>query len=105
MEESTDYAELVQQAQLGDKKCLNRLAEAGRERLHAYVYCYTLADDLTHDIVQESILKMLEALGELRETQQFWVVQGIFRTFWNGSFVWSGFLRCHHDAGGEFLSA
>ena len=72
MEESIDYAGLVQKAQLGDKECLNRLAEAVRERLYAYVYRYTLADDLTGDIVQESILKMLEAIGELREAEQFW---------------------------------
>jgi RNA polymerase sigma-70 factor (ECF subfamily) len=72
MEESIDYVGLVQQAQLGDKECLNHLAEAVRERLYAYVYRYTLADDMTHDIVQESILKMLEALGELREAGQFW---------------------------------
>ncbi len=72
MDESIDYVGLVQRAQLGDKECLNRLAEAARERLYAYVYRYTLADDLTGDIVQESILKMLEALGELREADQFW---------------------------------
>ena len=72
MEKSIDYVGLVQQAQLGDKKCLNRLAEAVRERLYSYVYRYTLADDLANDIVQESILKMLEALGELRKADQFW---------------------------------
>ena len=72
MEKIIDYVGLVQQAQLGDKESLNRLAEAVRERLYAYVYRYTLADDLTGDIVQESILKMLEALGELREADQFW---------------------------------
>jgi len=72
MEESFDYVGLVQKAQLGDKKCLDRLAEAVRERLYAYVYRYTLTDDLTGDIVQESILRMLETLGELREADQFW---------------------------------
>ncbi|MBW8040615.1 MAG: sigma-70 family RNA polymerase sigma factor [Planctomycetes bacterium] len=72
MEENIDYIGLVKKAQLGDKECLNRLAEAVRERLYAYVYRNTLADDLTHDIVQESIIKMLEALGELREADQFW---------------------------------
>src|SRR3989339_1006027 len=72
MEKSIDYVELAKQAQLGDKECLNRLAEAVRERLYSYVYRYTLADDLTNDIVQESILKMLETLGELREAEQFW---------------------------------
>jgi len=72
MDESFDYVGLVQQAQLGDKECMTLLAEVARERLYAYVYRYTLADDLTGDIVQESILKMLEALGELREAEQFW---------------------------------
>lgn len=72
MENSIDYIKLVQQSQLGDKDCLNRLAEAVRERLYSYVYRHTLADDLTHDIVQESILKMLESLGKLRESEQFW---------------------------------
>ncbi len=73
MEKSIDYIELVQQAQLGDKECLNRLAEGARECLYAYVYRYTLADDdLTEDIVQETMLKMLEVLGELREADQFW---------------------------------
>lgn len=64
--------ELVQQAQSGDGERLNRLTGAVRERLYAYVYRYTLDEDLTHDIVQGSILKMLEALGQLREVEQFW---------------------------------
>jgi len=72
MEKSVDYVGLVEKAQLGDKECLGRLAEAARERLYSYVYRYTLADDLTNDIVQESILKMLEAIGELREVEKFW---------------------------------
>lgn len=72
MEKSVDYVGLVEKAQLGDKECLSRLAEAARERLYSYVYRYTLADDLTNDIVQESILKMLEAIGELREAEKFW---------------------------------
>ncbi|MBW8041586.1 MAG: sigma-70 family RNA polymerase sigma factor [Planctomycetes bacterium] len=72
MEKNLDYVQLVTQAQLGDKECLNRLAEAVRERLYAYVYRYTLSDALTQDIVQESILKMLEVLNELKEADRFW---------------------------------
>ena len=49
MEKSIDYIELVQQAQLGDKVCLNRLAEAARECLYAYVYRHTLTEDLTRN--------------------------------------------------------
>ncbi|MCF7955467.1 MAG: sigma-70 family RNA polymerase sigma factor [Phycisphaerae bacterium] len=72
MKNTIDYIELVQQAQLGDKECRNRLAEAVRVRLYSYVYRHTLSDDLTHDIVQESILKMLEALEKLRKAEVFW---------------------------------
>ena len=72
MEKNSDYVQLVTQAQLGDKECLNRLAEEVRERLYTYVYRYTLSDELTEDIVQESILKMLEVLNELKEADRFW---------------------------------
>ena len=72
MEKNIDYVKLVTQAQLGDKECLNRLAEAAGERLYTYVYRYTLSDELTEDIVQESILKMLEVLNELKEADRFW---------------------------------
>ena len=72
MEENVDYVELVTKAQLGDKECLNRLAEAARVRLYTYVYRYTLSDELTQDIAQETILKMLEVLNELKEADRFW---------------------------------
>jgi RNA polymerase sigma-70 factor (ECF subfamily) len=72
MEENVDHVKLVTKAQLGDKECLNRLAEAARVRLYPYVYRYTLSDELTQDIVQETILKMLEVLNELKEADRFW---------------------------------
>ncbi len=72
MEKNIDYTQLVTKAQLGDKESLNRLAEAVEERLYTYVYRYTLSDELTEDIVQESILKMLEVLNELKEADRFW---------------------------------
>ncbi len=72
MKTNIDFVRLVQQAQLGDKECLTRLAEAVNERLYSYVYRHTLAADLTQDIVQETILKMIEVLGELKEADRFW---------------------------------
>ncbi|HPS54312.1 MAG TPA: sigma-70 family RNA polymerase sigma factor, partial [Sedimentisphaerales bacterium] len=69
---SSDYIELVRQAQLGDKECPERLAEVVRERLYSYVYRCTMSDELTNDIVQESLLKMLEALSKLRNIELFW---------------------------------
>jgi len=69
---------LVRKAQLGDRDSLNRLAETVRVRLHEYVYRLTLQEDLTQDIVQETILEMLRLFGKLRQTDRFWAwLQGI----------------------------
>ncbi|MBN1361466.1 MAG: RNA polymerase sigma factor [Sedimentisphaerales bacterium] len=68
----TDYAELVKKAQLGDRGSLDRLAEAARVRLHEYVFRLTLDEDLTGDILQESILEMLRIFGKLRRAEKFW---------------------------------
>ncbi len=68
----TDYAELVKRAQLGDRDSLNHLAEAARVRLHEYVFRLTLNEDLTGDIVQETILEMLRIFARLRRTEKFW---------------------------------
>ncbi len=67
-----DTLELVRKAQLGDRDSLNRLAETVRVRLHEYVFRLTLQEDLTQDIVQETILEMLRLFGKLRQTDRFW---------------------------------
>lgn len=73
-----DTLDLVRKAQLGDRDSLNRLAEAVRVRLHEYVFRLTLQEDLTQDIVQETILEMLRLFGKLRQTDRFWAwLQGI----------------------------
>ena len=72
MTDHENYAELVKKAQLGDKECLNRLAEAGRVRLHEYVFRITLQEDLTQDIVQESILEMFKVFNKLKQAERFW---------------------------------
>jgi len=63
---------LVRKAQLGDKECLNRLAEAARVHLREYVLRLTLREDLTQDIVQESILEMFKVFHKLKSTEKFW---------------------------------
>lgn len=73
-----DTLELVRKARLGDRESLNRLAETVRVRLHEYVFRLTLQEDLTQDIVQETILEMLRLFGKLRQTDRFWAwLQGI----------------------------
>lgn len=69
---STDDVELVRKAQRGDRDCLNRLAETARVRLHEYVFRLTLDEDLTQDIVQETMLDMLRIFKKLRADEKFW---------------------------------
>jgi len=63
---------LVRKAQLGDKECMDHLAEVARVRLREYVLQLTLHEDLTEDIVQESILEMYKVFGKLKKTERFW---------------------------------
>ncbi|MEN6427922.1 MAG: RNA polymerase sigma factor [Phycisphaerales bacterium] len=64
--------ELVERAQQGDRQSLNSLAQIARERLRTYVYRVTQKDDLTQEIVQESLLEMCKILGNLQKTDRFW---------------------------------
>ncbi len=64
--------ELVERARQGDRQSLNRLAGMARERLRVYVYRLTQKDDLTQEIVQESLLEMCKILGKLQKTDRFW---------------------------------
>jgi len=72
MNTKDSYIELVKQAQLGDENCMNRLAKLARERLRTYVHRLVLADDLTQDILQESILEMFRSIGKLERADRFW---------------------------------
>lgn len=67
-----NYVQLVRNAQLGDQDSLHRLAEAARLRLYEYVFRLTLKEDLTQDVVQETMLEMLRVFGKLRQAEKFW---------------------------------
>jgi RNA polymerase sigma-70 factor (ECF subfamily) len=73
-----DTFELVRGAQLGDRKSMDALAEAARHRVFAYVYRLTLNHDLAQDLLQETLLKMVESIKELRQPERFW--SWLFRT-------------------------
>lgn len=69
---------LIHEAQLGNKHSLDRLAELARERLFVYVYRLTLDENLTEDILQETILFMIQSIDKLEHVDKFW--QWMFRT-------------------------
>ncbi|MCD6395037.1 MAG: RNA polymerase sigma factor [Planctomycetes bacterium] len=72
MAHANDYVRLVKEAQFGDRECLDRLAELATVRLRAHVYRLTLREDVTQDIVQESVLEMINILGKLKRADLFW---------------------------------
>ncbi len=67
-----DDIALIKKAQLGDRDGLDHLAEMAKVRLHEYVLRLTLNEDLTQDIVQETILEMLQIFKKLRKAEAFW---------------------------------
>ena len=74
MSEQLDVSTLATRAQQGDKGAMDRLAELASQRLRVYVYRLTLQDDLTQEIVQETLLEMCKVLGNLKNTERFLAV-------------------------------
>ncbi len=72
MSDSVDYKELVEKAQHGDDESLNRLSEYVRQRLYTYVYRLTMREELSQDVVQESMLEMFRFLDKLERADRFW---------------------------------
>lgn len=69
---------LINHAQLGNKESMNRLAEVVKDRLYAYIYRLTLDQNIAQDILQETILFMIQSLNQLEHVDQFW--HWLFRT-------------------------
>ena len=72
MRDAADYAELVKQAQRGDEESVALLVELVRERLCAHVLRISMRDDLTQDVVQETLLEMVKVIGKLKKADRFW---------------------------------
>jgi RNA polymerase sigma-70 factor (ECF subfamily) len=73
MDDKAGYAELIRQAQLGDRQSMNELAQLVQGRLFAYIYRLTLNYDLAQDLSQETLLRMVESLKDLKQVEQFWL--------------------------------
>ena len=77
-DEDATLTSTVSEAQRGDEASMTRLAEGAEKRLYAYIYRLTLNHDLTEELLQQTLLKMVESLGGLREPERFW--PWLFRT-------------------------
>jgi len=57
---------------------MDLLAQLARDRLYSYMYRLTLDEALAQDLLQETILFMIQSLKQLEHADQFW--QWLFRT-------------------------
>jgi RNA polymerase sigma-70 factor (ECF subfamily) len=69
---------LIHEAKLGNKDSMNRLAELASDRLYAYIFRLTLDQTITQDILQETILFMIQSIDQLEHVDHFW--GWLFRT-------------------------
>ena len=67
-----ELIELVERSQRGDKEALPTLAETIYEPLRSYVFRITLSEDITDDVVQETIIEMYKIFGQLKQSDRFW---------------------------------
>ena len=65
--------ELVQAVQAGDRASMEALAEAVQGPVRAFIYCRTWETGTVDDLVQETLLAMVAALGRLRRAEAFWL--------------------------------
>jgi RNA polymerase sigma-70 factor (ECF subfamily) len=72
MDNSKEYVELVEQARLGGRQSYDILAQKVQGRLYSYVYRIMLREDISQDIVQESMLEMFNSLDKLERADRFW---------------------------------
>ena len=65
-------AAIIAKAQQGDRTSMGQLAEAAEGRLRTYIFRLTLSHDLSEELCQKTLVKMVQALKTLKNIDQFW---------------------------------
>jgi RNA polymerase sigma-70 factor (ECF subfamily) len=63
---------LLCDARSGNQRSMGRLAVIVWKRLYPFVFRATLRHDVTEDILQETLLTMVQQVASLRESRRFW---------------------------------
>ncbi|MHC4566732.1 MAG: RNA polymerase sigma factor [Planctomycetota bacterium] len=82
MTRTHDISELVSRAQRGDRESLGLLSARVRRRVFIYLYRMTLDYHLAEDLVQETVLYMIESLPRLKTTSSLSLWAWIYRSAW-----------------------
>jgi RNA polymerase sigma-70 factor (ECF subfamily) len=71
MIETTQIKEWIDRTLQGDQTGRENLAKFAAEKLRNYVFRMTLREDVTEDVVQETVLEMMKILEKLKNTERF----------------------------------
>lgn len=82
MTRTRDISELVSRAQKGDRQSLGVLSAHVRRRMFVYLYRMTLDYHLAEDLVQETVLYMIESLPRLETASSSSLWAWIYRSAW-----------------------
>ncbi|MCF7957551.1 MAG: RNA polymerase sigma factor [Phycisphaerae bacterium] len=99
MTKRSNNSELVQQAQQGNRASMNQLSQDARKRLYKYLYRMTMNHDLTEDLMQETLLAMVQSVIDLRKVSRFW--PWIYRIAWSKV---QQYYRRQHNQPMKYLS-
>ena len=65
-------AEMITKAQQGDSTSMGQLAELAEARLLTYIFRLTLSQDLSEELCQKTLVKMVQSLKTLDNVARFW---------------------------------
>jgi len=66
------FAEIIRKAQQGDRTSMGQLVEAAEPRLLTYIFRLTLSQDLSEELCQKTLVKMVQSLETLKNVDKFW---------------------------------
>jgi RNA polymerase sigma-70 factor (ECF subfamily) len=65
-------ASIITKAQQGDRTSMGKLAEMAEPRLRTYIFRLTLSKDLSEELCQKMLAKMVQSLEKLEHIDRFW---------------------------------
>jgi RNA polymerase sigma-70 factor (ECF subfamily) len=66
------FAAIITKAQQGDRTSMGQLVEVAEPRLLTYIFRLTLSRDLSEELCQKTLVKMVQSLETLKNVNQFW---------------------------------
>ena len=65
-------ASIIIKAQQGDRTSMGQLAEVAEPRLLTYIFRLTLSQELSEELCQKTLVKMVQSLETLEHIERFW---------------------------------